>query len=98
LSILSLIFSIYQAAVINLQSAFLLATFTVPEQIGTNPTSTLWLLPLTAAIVVVYKATKLPKITAGEFLKEVVVLFGSIVIFIITTALVLFAVVGLITE
>ena len=75
-----------------------LAAFTKPMQIGTTPASMLWLLPLTAAIAVVYKATKLPKITAGEFLKEVVVLFGSIVIFIITTALVLFAVAGLITE
>ena len=98
MSILGFIFSVCQAAMVSLQPVFLLATFTAPEQIGTNPTSMLWLLPLTAAIAVVYKATKLPKITAGEFLKEVVVLFGSIVIFIITTALVLFAVAGLITE
>ena len=98
MSILCFIFSIYQAAAVNSQSAIIVASFTAPEQIGTNPISTLWLLPLTAAIVVVYKATKLPKITTGEFLKEVVVLFGSIVIFIIITALVLFAVASLITE
>jgi len=68
----------------------LLGTFTTPEKIGTTPQSMLWLLPLAASIAVVYKATKVPKITLRSFLKETVVLFGSIIIFIGVAALVLY--------
>ena len=75
-----------------------IATFTVPEQIGTNPQSMLWLLPLVAAIALVYKATKLPTIKAAAFLKETAILFGSIVVFIIVAALALYALAWLITE
>lgn len=74
-----------------------IATFTAPEQIRANPQAMLWLLPLTAAIAVVYKATKLPTVTAANFIKEAVVLFGSIVVFIIVTALALYALVWLIS-
>jgi len=77
---------------------FVVATFTVPENIGANPQAILWLLPLTAAIVVVYKATKLPTITAGAFLKETAVLFGSIIVFIFIIAAGLYALAWLITE
>ncbi len=76
----------------------LLANFTVPETIGVNPLSMLWLLPLVASIAIVYKTTKVPKITALNFLKETVLLFGSIVIFMIITALVLCASAWFITE
>ena len=69
----------------------LLAAFTRPEHIGTNPQSMLYLLPLTVAIAVVYKATKLSKITVINFIKEVVLLFGSIAVFIGITAAILFA-------
>ena len=79
-------------------AAFIAASFTSPENIGTTPQSLLWLLPLVAAIAVVYKATKLPTITPGNFIKEVVMLFGSIIIFIIVITLTLFAVAKLITE
>jgi len=79
-------------------AAFIIASFTVPEKMGANPQSMLWLLPLAAAIAVVYKATKIPTITAGNFIKEVVILFGSIVVFIIAVALVLYAFAWLITE
>ena len=79
-------------------TALLLADFATPEKIGVNPQSMLWLLPLVASIAVVYKATKVPKITAVSFLRETVVLFGSIVIFMIITAFVLCAVAWLITE
>lgn len=75
----------------------LIATFTSPEQIRPNPQSMLWLLPLAAAIATVYKATKLPKITAGIFLKEAALLFGSIIGFIIMAALALYALVWLIS-
>jgi len=79
-------------------AAFVLATFTIPENIGVTPNSMLWLLPLVAAISVVYKTTKLPKIKFVHFLKESVILFGSIVIFMAITALVLVAFAWLVTE
>ena len=79
-------------------TTLLLADFSVPETIGVSPQSMLWLLPLVASIAVVYKATKVPKITAVNFLKETAILFGSIVIFMIITALVLCASAWFITE
>ncbi len=74
-----------------------MASFTAPEEIGTNVQSLLLLLPLLAAVSVVYKATKLSKITAITFLKESVLLFGSIVVFMVATALVLCVVAWLVT-
>ena len=82
----------------SIEAIFVTASFTAPEEIATNPQSILWLLPITAAIAVVYKATKLRKITAGVFLKEAAALFGSIVVFVIITALVLYALALLTTE
>jgi hypothetical protein len=79
-------------------AAHILADFSAPMDLGTNPRSLLLLLPVVAAIAIVYKATKLPRITVGNFLKESVLLFGSIVVFMIITALVLSAVAWLITE
>jgi len=75
-----------------------MATFTIPEKIGTDPQSMLWLLPLVAAIAVVYKATKLPEIKAANFLKEAVILSGSIVVFMFVTALILYAIARLVIE
>jgi hypothetical protein len=75
-----------------------MASFTIPEQIGTTPQSMLWLLPLVAAIAIVYKATKLPEIKAASFIKEAVVLFGSIVVFMFVTALILYAIAWLVIE
>ncbi len=76
----------------------LLASFTAPENITVNPQSMLWMLPLAAAVAVIYKVTKLPKITARVFLKETVVLFASIVVFIIATVAVLWFVTWLAIE
>jgi hypothetical protein len=78
--------------------AFILANFTSPEKISANPQSMLWLLPLVATITVVYKATKVPTIKISSFLKETVILFGSIVVFMLVVALVLCALTWLITE
>ncbi len=78
--------------------SLVMATFTIPEKITTDPQSMLWLLPLVAAIAIVYKATKLPEIKAANFLKESVVLFGSIVVFMFVTALVLYSIAWLIIE
>ena len=82
----------------ELMTNFVIATFTTPENVGVNPQSMLWLLPLAGAIAVVYKATKVPKIKAVSFLKESLLLFGSIVVFMLVTALVLFALTWLITQ
>ena len=79
-------------------AAFIMATFTTPERIGVTPQSMLWLLPLVASISIVYKTTKVPRIRFVHFVKESVVLFGSIVIFMAITALVLLALAWLITE
>lgn len=73
----------------SITDAFVMATFTVPEKIGADPQSMLWLLPLVAAIAIVYKATKLPEIKAANFLKEVVILFSSIIVVLSIIALVL---------
>ena len=79
-------------------ASFIMASFTIPEKISTTPQSMLWLLPLVAAIAIVYKATKLPEIKPGNFLKEVVILFGSIIVFMIVTGLVLCVLAWIITE
>ena len=70
----------------------MLAQFRIPEEIGTNPRSLLLLLPLLVSIAVVYKATKVSRVSAGSFLKESALLFGSILVFMVITALVLTAV------
>jgi hypothetical protein len=79
-----------------LSAICIIAKFTVPQEIGTTPQAMLLMLPLVAAISIVYKATKLQKITAKEFLKESGLLFGSIVVFILVTAIILSAVAWLI--
>lgn len=58
-----------------------LASFSNPEPIGTTPESLLWLLPLSLAVAIIYKVTKLENIEPVEFTKEVIVLFASIVVF-----------------
>ncbi len=73
-------------------AAHIMAQFGVPEEIGTNPRSLLLLLPLIAAIAVVYKATKVPKVSVGNFIIESALLFGSILVFMVITALVLAAI------
>jgi hypothetical protein len=79
-------------------AADIVAQFKIPEEVGTNPRSLLLLLPLLAAIAIVYKATKVPKVTVGNFLKETILLFGSIFVFMVVTALVLAAVAWLIVR
>ncbi len=76
----------------------ILAQLTSPLDIGTTPASMLWLLPLTAAVCIVYKATKLKEIKAAGFSREVAVLFGSIIIFMAIVAAVLFAFAWLFTS
>jgi len=82
----------------SIADAFFMASFTVPEIIHVDPKSTLWLLPLVASISIVYKTTKIPNIKALSFLKEVVILFGSIVVFMAVSAIALCVLAWLITE
>jgi len=63
-----------------------LGSFTSPTNVGMNPQSMLWLLPLVAALSVVYKTLKLRDIKPGNFIKEVVTVFGSIVLFTVIAA------------
>lgn len=76
----------------------LIATFTTPQTIQTNPALMLWMLPLAASMAITYKATKLPTITPANFIKEAAILFASIVIIITIIALALYALTWLITE
>jgi len=75
-----------------------LGSFSTPMQIDTNPASMLWLLPLVASIAIVYKATKVRTIRPRSFIRECAILFGSIMVFIIVAALILYAVAWLVTQ
>jgi putative effector of murein hydrolase len=79
-------------------SGILLASFTTPMRINTDPASMLWLLPLLVSVVVVYKATKVFRIRLYHFARESAVLFGSILAFIVVAALILYAVAWLVTD
>jgi hypothetical protein len=76
----------------------ILASFTTPMRIDTDPASMLWLIPLVASIAIVYKATKVHRVRAMPFLRESAVLFGSIMVFIIVAALVLWGIAWFVTE
>ena len=73
-------------------AANVMAGFMIPEEIGTTPRSLLLLIPLLVSIAVIYKATKVSRVSAGNFLKESALLFGSILVFMVIMALVLMAV------
>lgn len=75
-----------------------LATFSVPENIGTTPASMLWMLPLLAAIAVVYKTNKLRVIFWKSIIREVVILFGVLCGFMILAIVVLNLLVWLINQ
>jgi hypothetical protein len=79
-------------------TAYILASFTTPMRIDTDPLSMLWLIPLVASIAIVYKATKVHRIKLVSFARESTVLFGSIMIFVIVAAVILYGIAWLITE
>ena len=62
---------------------FILASFMLPMDIPTSPTAMLWMFPLILSITIVYKATKLRVIFPKKLIKEVVILFFTISIFLI---------------
>lgn len=59
-------------------TAVLLAAFTSPVHIGTDPASMLWMFPLLAAIAIIYKATKLRVLFWRRFIREVLILFATL--------------------
>ena len=69
-----------------------------PEEIGTTKQSLLLLLPLVVSIAVAYKATKVQKITFGNFIKETLLLFLSIMAFLLLIALILAAIAHFVTQ
>jgi hypothetical protein len=75
----------------TMEVIFVIASFTAPENFGPTPLSMLWLLPLVAAIAIIYKATNLPSIKASNFIKETSILFGTMVVCMIIIALALHA-------
>lgn len=74
-----------------------LASFTTPVRIGTDAASMLWLLPLVATISIVYKATKVGSVRLWAFARETAALFGSILVFIVAAALILYGVAWIVT-
>lgn len=76
----------------NLLCQYVLAGFTSPVYIGTTAKALLLALPLIAVISIVYKAIKLDEIKFISFLRESILLFGSILAFMIVTAVVIFAI------
>lgn len=80
------------------QAGWIIATFTSPQEMGTDAKLLLWLLPLLAGIAVVYKAIKLPEISAPNFIKEVIIVFATITIFMALTALGLSVAAWIVTE
>jgi len=75
-----------------------LAGFTSPVDIPTEPTSMLWMFPLLLSISIVYKATKTRVIFSRRFAKEVAVLFGTISVFMVFLGVALIFLVKLLTE
>jgi hypothetical protein len=77
---------------------FILASFMLPMDIPTSPSAMLWMFPLILSIAIVYKATKLRVIFPKKFIKEVVILFFTISIFLILAGVGLNLLVALITR
>ncbi len=75
-----------------------LAAFTSPIDIPTEPTSMLWMFPLLLSISIVYKATKTRVLFSRKFAKEVAVLFGTISVFMVFLGVALIFLVKLLTE
>ena len=75
----------------------IIASFTAPENIGTTPLSLLWMFPLLGSVAIIYKATKMRVIFTARFLREVVVLFVSISVFMVLVAAALHVVVWFLT-
>ena len=74
---------------------YCLAGFMSPVYIGTTPQAFLLALPLIAVISIVYKATKMEKLEFVPFVWQVFLLFCSILVFMLLTAIDIFVVIKL---
>lgn len=72
-----------------------LAGFMTPVYIGTTPQAFLLALPLIAVISIVYKAIKMEEIKFAPFVWQVFLLFCSILVFMVLTAIAIFVVMKL---
>jgi hypothetical protein len=79
-------------------TSLVMAGFMAPEEIGTTRQSLLLLLPVVISIAVIYKATKVPRISFGNFIKESILLFLSITAFLLIIALILAAIARFVTQ
>lgn len=77
--------------------AILLATFTAPENIGTTPQSMLWMFPLLASIAIIYKATKIRVLLWGGFFRSAIILFCTLSVFMVLSAVLLNIIVWFVT-
>jgi len=74
---------------------YLVATFTAPQNIGTDIKSLLWIFPLLASIAIVYKATKMRVVFLRKFFREVIILFCTLSVVMILVAVTLHVIVWL---
>lgn len=81
-----------------INTAYILAAFTSPENIGTGPASLFWMFPLTILGAAAYKAMKLPSIKLLDFIREIAALFGFLIISVIMVAAVLYGITWFFTQ
>jgi len=67
----------------------LLALFTEPMYLPTTPASLLWVIPICLSVSLVYKAIKIEEFRPGLFIREVALLFGTIIVFLLVIAFIL---------
>ena len=76
----------------------MLASFTGPIDINNGPAMFGWLAPLVAAIALVYKAIKMPEpFPVYKYIRDVVILFFTIIIFMVLIGLALYAIMWVVT-
>ncbi len=76
--------------------ALMAQLFTRPMDIPTEPLSLLWALPICLSIALVYKAVKLHNFRPAVVAREVALLFGTIVGFLVLVAACLYVVAQLV--
>ncbi len=74
-----------------------IATFTAPENIGTDARSLLWIFPLLLSVAVIYKATKMRVIFLRRFFREILILFCTLSIVMVIIAALLHVAVWILT-
>ena len=80
-----------------LMATLLCQTLVKPLEVATTPAGLLWSLPISLCIAMVYKAIKLEKFRMSLFIREVVLLFATIIGFLIMVGIVLAIIAYLIT-